>query len=225
MEVSLMQKLNILPLLNVDYRTSEEIKKLRTNISLLGSEVKVINIVSTMGKEGKSMLSFWISNSLAEAGKKVVYIDGNLRETEKHNAFEINKDHENSENTKTILLNSLTDYLLGNAKKEDIIYESNIPNLDFILLTKGVKNSSELLSLSYFADLLKHLRNQYDYVIIDTPSIGEVTDGIIIAKYCDGNIMVIEPGIVPYKLAQKVKDQIEKSGSKVLGVILNKVQR
>ena len=74
-----------------------------------------------------------------------------------------------------------------------------------------------------FSDLLKELRNTYDYIILDTPPLGSVTDAAIVAKECDGAVLVIESERVSYKLAQKVQEQLEKTGCKILGAVLNKV--
>ena len=67
------------------------------------------------------------------------------------------------------------------------------------------------------------MRDVYDYIIVDTPPIGSVIDAAVIARYCDGGIFVIEPGVVSYKLAQKCIKQLEKSGCRILGAVMNKV--
>lgn len=242
-----MQKIHIEPLQKIDYITMEEIKKLRTNISFLEPSIKVINIASTMGKEGKSLISFWLAHALAEVGKKVVLIDGNLRKTEKVDTFEIISEYEttdsnqddnnrynknikkrhnkpNSKKSKHFFKGkTLKKYLMGKANIDDIIFESNVDNMYFILSGHAQDNPSELLSNEALGKLISTLRDRYDYVIIDTPAVGEVTDGVIIAQHCDGNLLVIEPGVVPYQLAQKVKEQLENSGTKVIGAVLNKV--
>jgi capsular exopolysaccharide synthesis family protein len=72
-------------------------------------------------------------------------------------------------------------------------------------------------------DLISYLRENYDYIFIDTPPLGVVIDAAIIAKNCDGMALVIEANAINYKFAQKVQAQLEKTGTKILGVILNKV--
>ena len=69
------------------------------------------------------------------------------------------------------------------------------------------------------------LRASYDYIIIDTPPMAEIIDGAIIAKHCDGAVMVIESGAISYHLEQKVKKQLETAGCRVLGAVLNKVDK
>ena len=74
-----------------------------------------------------------------------------------------------------------------------------------------------------FLSILKVLRNSFDYVIIDTPPLGSVIDAAVAAKNCDGTVLVIENNAVSYKFVQTVKGQLDKTGSRILGVVLNKV--
>ena len=71
--------------------------------------------------------------------------------------------------------------------------------------------------------MFESLKPFYDYIIVDTPPMGNLIDGAIVATYCDGAVMVVESGAVSYRLVQKVKDQLEKSGCRILGVVLNKM--
>lgn len=70
---------------------------------------------------------------------------------------------------------------------------------------------------------METVRNNYDYIIIDAPPLGSVIDAALIAKHADGALMVIESGAISYHLAQRVKEQLEKSECRILGVVLNKI--
>lgn len=70
--------------------------------------------------------------------------------------------------------------------------------------------------------MIKTLREQYDYIIIDAPPLGSVIDAAIITKVCDGTILVVENNVISRRFAQDVKKQIEITGCKILGVIINK---
>ena len=85
-------------------------------------------------------------------------------------------------------------------------------------------NPTELLSGEIFQKMIKSLREVYEYIIIDTAPLGLVIDAAIIAKECDGAIIVVEAGKIKYRQAQNVRDQIANSGCDVLGVVLNKVE-
>jgi hypothetical protein len=78
--------------------------------------------------------------------------------------------------------------------------------------------------LVLFTELLRELRKDYDYIIIDTPPLGRVIDSAIIAEHCDGVVLVIEANAISYKLAQRVKNQLQKGNIRILGAILNKVE-
>ena len=129
----------------LDGNIDELYKRLRTNIQFCGDDIKVLEIVSSVPNEGKTTVSFNLAVSFAQSGKKVIFIDADLR-------------------------NSVS----------------------------------------------------YDYVIIDTPPVGRVIDAAVIAGECDGAAIVVSSGEVSYKLIQRIKNQIEKAGCQILGVILNK---
>ena len=74
-----------------------------------------------------------------------------------------------------------------------------------------------------FKLLLEDAKERYDYILIDTPPMANIIDGAIIASQCDGAVIVIESGAISYRLAQKVKAQLEKSGCRILGAVLNRV--
>ena len=84
-------------------------------------------------------------------------------------------------------------------------------------------NPSELLGEKDFKQLLETKREEYDYIFIDTPPSASLIDATVVAQNCDGGILVIESEAVSYKVAQKVKAQIERSGCHILGAVLNKV--
>ena len=85
-------------------------------------------------------------------------------------------------------------------------------------------NPTEILGDEQFGNLLKAARQVFEYVIIDTPPLGSVVDAAVISQYCDGAILVIESGSTSYRVVQKVKAQLEKSGCKILGAVLNKME-
>ena len=71
--------------------------------------------------------------------------------------------------------------------------------------------------------MIESVKEIYDYIIIDTPPMANVIDGAIIASQCDGAVIVIESGAISYRLVQKVRSQLEKSGCRILGAVLNRV--
>jgi capsular exopolysaccharide synthesis family protein len=156
-------------------------------------------------------VSFNLAISLAECGKKVIFIDADLRKSAIIRRYKPDKD-----------VLGLTNYLSSQSRIEEILYESNIENMDIIFTGPVPPNPSELLASDSFSNLLKILRKVYDYVIIDTPPIGSVIDGAIVAQKCDGVVLVIEANTVSYKFTRRIISQLEKSQSKLLGAVLNK---
>ena len=84
-------------------------------------------------------------------------------------------------------------------------------------------NPTALLQGEAFQELIDVCRHHYDYVIVDTPPLGLVTDASIIAHQCDASILVIEAGAIKRRAVKKIKERLEQTGAKFLGVVLNKV--
>ena len=114
-------------------------------------------------------------------------------------------------------------YLSGQKKLGEVIYHTNMENVDMILAGPYSPNPAELLEDELFKVLLENARELYDYIIIDTPPMLNLIDGAIIANQCDGAVIVVESGGISYRMAQKVKSQLEKSGCRILGAVLNRV--
>ena len=207
-----MQTITISEDVALDFRTSEAYKTLRTNISLCGNDIKVISVTSCTPNEGKSSVSFNLARSMAQAGNKVILLDGDLRKSVLVGRYKAGK-----------MTRGFTHYLSGQAPFEDVVCKTNIPNLHVVFAGPTPPNPSELLGKTHFKLLISSLKKIYEYIIIDCPPLGSVIDGAIIARESDGAILVIESGKISYKFAQKVKEQLTKTGCMLLGVVLNKV--
>ena len=206
------QKVVMTDIRKKDYFYEEAIKTLRTNIQFTGKNVKTIMFTSCFPNEGKSDVTFQLSQEIGNMGKRVLLIDADIRKSAYANRFRIKQK-----------VNGLSQYLSGQLAKEFLIYQTNYLNVDIIFAGPMAPNPSELLEEPAFSELLAELRTYYDYIIIDTPPVGSVIDAAIIAKESDGAVLVIESERVSYKVAQKVKEQLEKTGCKLLGAVLNKV--
>lgn len=195
-----------------DYNYNEAIKTLRTNIQFCGSNIRTIMFTSSLPDEGKSELAFETANSLAQIGKKVILIDADIRKSILAARYQLEQE-----------VFGLSQYLSGQKKLEEVLYDTNIPNLSMIFAGPYSPNPAELLEEELFDLLLGYAKKAFDYVIIDTPPMANLIDGAIVARHCDGAIMVIESSAVSYRLEQKVKNQLEKTGCRILGAVLNKV--
>lgn len=196
-----------------NYHFEEAIKTLRTNIQFCGNGLKIIMLTSSLPDEGKSEITFALASSLGSIGKKVLLIDADIRKSVLVKRYEIKE--------KT---NGLSQYLSGQRRLTEVRYHTNIENLDIILSGPYAPNPAELLEDVLFKKLLEESRAVYDYVIIDTPPMANLIDGAIIASHCDGAVIVVESENISYHLVQKVKTQLERSGCRILGAVLNRVK-
>lgn len=196
-----------------DYFYEEAIKTLRTNLQFSGKSNKVILVTSSRGGEGKSDLAFHLAKEIGKTGKKVLLTDADIRKSMYKSQYDI------KEETK-----GLSQYLSGQEEHiDEIVCKTNFENLYLILSGPYAPNPSEMLGDEQFGQLLKAARQVFEYVIVDTPPLGIVVDAAVIAQYCDGAVLVIESGETSYRACQKVKGQLERSGCKLLGAVLNKM--
>ena len=196
----------------MDFRTREAYKTLRANLEFAGDDVKVIAVTSCTPNEGKSSTSMNLAKAIAESGKKVILIDADLRKSVLVGRYK----------TGAVKF-GLTHYLSGQKKFNEVYCTTNIPNLYVAFSGPVPPNPSELLGGKYFNNMVAKLREHFDYVIIDTPPLGSVIDSAIVAKQCDGCVIVIASNEISYKFAQKVKEQLEVAECRILGCVLNKV--
>ena len=195
-----------------DYFYEEAIKTLRTNIQFTGTEVKSIVVTSCYPNEGKSDVVFQLALEIGKMGKKVLVLDADIRKSSFVNRFQVKQKIE-----------GLSQYLSGQSRLQDIVYSTNFQGVDIIFAGPTAPNPSELLAQERFTSLIRGMREKYDYVLADTPPVGSLTDAAVVARQCDGAIMVIESDLVSRRIAAKAKEQLEMSGCHILGAVLNKV--
>ncbi|MGG1636873.1 CpsD/CapB family tyrosine-protein kinase [Paenibacillus sp. FSL K6-3182] len=211
----LIPKWNLITELNPKSPISEGYRMLRTNIefSTINQKLQIIMVTSSKPSEGKSTTCANMAVAFAQANKKVLLIDADLRKPSQHHIF----GKSNRSGLTTALLNQL--------KLEDIIQFTNTDNLSIIQAGPTPPNPSELLSSEQMAELLKTARERYDVVIIDTPPIMSVTDAQIVATQSDGVVLVIDSGKVKKDVALKAKASLEHVKANLIGVVLNKINR
>ncbi len=197
-----------------NYFVNESFKTLRTNLQFSGAEYRVIDITSCDANEGKSTVALMLSKSLSEINKRVIFVDCDLRKSVVSTHFSDSKDAK-----------GLSEYLSGLSTKEEIICSTQFKNLDVIVSGPSCPNPVELIMSDNFSQLISELKEEYDYVIVDTPPLGLVIDSAVVAKNCDGAVMVISAGRVKNKQAKNTIKQLQKSGCKILGAVLNHIDK
>lgn len=195
------------------YFIDEAYKTLRANIQFCGTDVKAIAITSCHPNEGKSTMAIEVAKSLAEAGKKVLLVDADLRKSV------IVKKHASSSG-----ICGLSQYLSGQSTLDEVLFATQVEGFHIIFSGQFPANPVELLGSSAFKRMIKEQTQIYDYVLIDTPPLGVVIDCAVIANACDSAIMVLAAEKVSLRRANVIKNQLSKSGVHILGVVLNKVR-
>lgn len=196
----------------MDYNTREEVKTFRTNLLFCGSDKRVILMTSTVSGEGKTELSMRLAHSLSEVNKKVLLLDLDLRKSVMASRYEMKQ-----------VQYGMSHFLSGQCQLSEVICSTNVPKMHVALAGPAVLNPTELLYSERLSKMLESLREIYDYIIIDSAPVGLVIDAAIIAKECDGAILVVESGKIKYRHVQEAKAKIENSQCKILGAVLNKV--
>ena len=151
---------------------------------------------------------------LAEAGFPTVLVDADLRKSVMKQRFQLDYDKEATK--------GLNHYLSGMAEYEDVVYSTNVPNGYMVPCTQLLENPSALLEDIRFKELLNTLSDNYRFVIIDTPPLGSVSDGALIASLCDGAVLIVRAGVTSKKVIQQSMHEIQQSGCKLLGTVLNR---
>lgn len=197
-----------------NYYLREAFNTLRANVLFSGKSVKIILVTSCFAHEGKTSVSLDLCRNLADAGKHVLLVDADLRKSVMVSRY-----------TKERGIYGLSQVLSGQVNARDAIYSTNVEGLEIIFAGPYPPNPTELVGSFAFKELLEGVREQYDYVIVDAPPLGLVIDAAVMSTYCDGALLVINTGRIKYRVAQTVKAQLEKSGCKLLGVVLNQADR
>lgn len=191
---------------------SEQYRAIRTNLQFasIDQELRTIMVTSSTPGDGKSTTAANLAIVMAQQGNRVLLIDADLRKPTSHYTFRC-------PNTK-----GLTSVLTKQATLEESVYRSDIENLSVLTSGPLPPNPSELLSSKSMELLLESAQVPYDIVLIDTPPILAVTDAQVLAKQCDGSVLVVSSGKTEIDSAVKSKELLLKTGTKILGVILNR---
>ncbi len=197
---------------------SEVFRTLRTNVQFMtaSNEHNSILFTSTQAGDGKSWIAANLAITFAQAGKKVILVDTDMRRGRQHNIFELSNNK------------GLSNYLILSVKDSqdalgEYIQRTLIDNL--YVITAGIvpPNPSELLTSTKMVNLIKTLEEMADIVIFDSTPSAMVTDALAISRYVGSTLIVASHKKTKMELLKQIKKNIENVGGKVSGVILNKV--
>lgn len=188
---------------------SEAYRTLRTNLqfSNVDGDLKTISITSSGPGEGKTTTLCNVAETFAQSGKRTLIIDGDLRKPRVHKVFKISN------------AVGLTNVLTGQEKLEDVL---QITGSNIKVLTSGPipPNPSELMESNAMKQLLEMLTQHFDVILIDTPPVGVVTDGAIIAGMVDGTILAVASHKTQIDGAKRAKQLLEQVNARIVGVVM-----
>ena len=201
---------------------SEVFRTLRTNIQFMNTnnKLKTLLVTSTLPGEGKSWVTANLAVTFAQAGKKVVLVDADMRKGRQYTIFEVSPRP------------GLSNYLSGfdsNTGEEisddlaDYIQDTQVPNLYIIPAGNIPPNPSELLITPQMVNLLEQLKQQCDLIIIDGTPSRLVTDAVILSRIVDSTIIVTAHNQTKKDDLQRVIRDIKNVGGKIAGVVYNKI--
>ena len=178
-----------------------------------GDECHVVMVASALPEEGKTTTAFNLAKVFATSGSKVLLIDADLRKPRLHRMI-------NAKNVR-----GLTSVVLGERTASEVIHRMpNLPDLD--LMTSGPlpPNPPEVFGKLSFKKLLDEARGIYDWVLIDTPPVGMVTDAVICASSVEISVLVIQSASTKREIVRDAVRLLARTGTRIAGAVLNKVE-
>ena len=193
-----------------DFIRIETFKSIRTNVlfSMPKSDKgRIITVTSAAPGEGKTTTTINLAITFAQMGAKVLLIDCDLRKARVHRYLQIER------------IEGITNVLCGFTEFENALKHGVRENLDVLTCGEIPPNPAELLETEEFEKLLESVKEEYDYIFIDTPPITVVTDAAVIMKHANGTVVVVRENITSYDFLDSAMLDIKKTGVNILGVI------
>jgi tyrosine-protein kinase Etk/Wzc len=190
---------------------TESFRNLRSSLFLRFKKesVKVILITSSQPQDGKSFISFNLAASIASVGYKTIILDCDLRRPTLHVKFK----EENS--------SGLSTYMIDHSSRENIIRNTFIKNLSFIPAGPVLPNSSELIESGALDELIDYLKENYEYILIDTTPSGIVADAALMIKYSNINLLICRNNFTRKDVFTDVLDLLETNKVENFDVVFN----
>lgn len=192
---------------------AEAYRTLRTNLQFIQVDkpLKTLLITSSIRGEGKTTTSVNLGIILAQTGKKILIVDTDLRRPRIHKAFHTGREV------------GLTNLLLGESCLEDVVIQTDVPNLTILPCGPLPPNPAELISSERMKKLIKYMESKYDMVLFDSPPLVAVTDAALLSADVDGIILVVEAGALPRELFKQGLERLTNVKANILGGVLNNV--
>ena len=202
---------SLITLLNPLSPIAESYRRLRTNIqfSRPDKQVKTILVTSSGPGEGKSVTSMNLALTLAQTGKRTVYVDADLRRANGHRMLGTPREP------------GLVEVLFEEAPSASQ-FTTDIDDFYMIPAGKSVPNPAEILGSEKMRDLLQRLQAEFDIVVVDTPPVLAVTDAALVASQCDATILVSSADETHWRALERSRETLQEVNANVVGVLLNR---
>jgi len=169
-------------------------------------------ITSALPKEGKSATSINLAIVLTQKGSRVLLVDADMRRPTLHKVLGVSRD---------VGLSSILDEMV--PEDDAIVAAPGFPNLFVMPSGPSPSNPAELLDSERLRTLLEKWRNEYDYVIIDTPPALSVTDAVVLSPEADAVIMVVRSGQTTKDAVRRTRDTLYQVNARIMGIVMNAV--
>lgn len=212
-----MKTLTLNHIVELPYGVQEAMNRLRVNFGFCGKEFKKVIITSSLPDEGKSFISFHLWRMLAESGKRVVLVDADIRRSMLRSIYQLSA--EDSE------FAGLAHYLSGQVELNEVVYATNLENAFLVPVVYTISNPALLLQNGRMEEMLNKLAEAFDYVLVDTPPLANVSDGEMIASICDGALLVVRSGTTTRSVVATSIKQLARANCRLMGTVLSRVER
>ena len=191
----------------------ESYRNVRTSLlfTMRAAKLRCLLVTSAIAGEGKTTTSVNLAGAFGRMGRKVVLVDADMRRPRVHRVFRLPPSP------------GLSEILTGKARVEDTIVRPERMEFDLIPAGAIPDNPSELLASTAFAQLIADLRNEYDLIMLDSAVLLSVPDALLLAADADGTLIVHKPGSVDRHALRHIREDLQRAGARVLGVVFNQV--
>lgn len=190
---------------------SEAYRSLRTNIQFASPDdpLHTLLVTSPGVGEGKTLTAVNLAITLAQAGRKVLIVDSDLRRSTLHKLFSLDR------------VPGLCDILAKESDVKEVIGETRVPNLHIMSSGPSPPNPSELLGSKKMKTLIERLKKEFDNIIFDSPPVIPVTDASVLAGYLDGVLMIIRMNLTHREALIRAKAMLDNVRARVIGIVVN----
>ncbi len=196
------------------FEIAEAYKAARTNLmfSLAGEKGAAIAFTSSQPGEGKTTTCLNLAITFAQAGLKILVMDGDLRKPQVHRYFDLPSKP------------GLSD-VLGGLTEEICIHPTKYPNLSILTVGTIPPNPAELLGSSRMKTLLNKLKGSFDCIFIDSPPVGVVTDAVVLTSVVAGLVLIARQNYTTTGILRDTVNALEKVNARILGLIFNDARK